>query len=104
MWLKGKLMVNDKNITSWVSANLAAVALAAVIGLVGYGELQAQVKSNATAEAKTTAEVRKLQDAQNKQAVAIGKIEVTTKNIEKNQAAMQRSLETIANRLTNPPR
>ena len=97
-------MVNDKNITSWVSANLAAVVLAAIVGLVGYGELQAQVKASAAKSRTTTEEVKKLQEAQNEQAVAIGKIEVTTQNIEKNQAAMQRSLETIANRLTNPPR
>jgi hypothetical protein len=59
--------------------------------------------ASAEKEAASALEVKKLQEAQNAQAVAIGKIEVTTKNIEKNQEAMRRSLETIANRLLSTP-
>ena len=98
-------MVNDKNMSNWVYANIGAIALAAIIGIVGYGELRAQVKASSDKETLTASEVKKLQEAQNTQAVAIGKIEVTTQNIEKNQEAMRRSLEAIANRLSvAPPR
>jgi uncharacterized protein HemX len=91
--------------SSWVYANIGAIALAGIVGIAGYGELRAQVKTSSDKEATIAAEVKKLQSAQNNQAVAIGKIEATTKNIEKNQEAMRRSLETIANRLlTVPPR
>ena len=98
-------MVNDKNMSNWVYANIGAVALAGLMGVVGYGELRAQVSAGAEKEVASALEVKKLQEAQNAQAVAIGKIEATTKNIEKNQEAMRRSLETIANRLLDiPPR
>ena len=96
-------MVNDKNISSWVYANIGAVVLAGIIGVAGYGELRAQVSAGAEKEVAIALEVKKLQEAQNAQAVAIGKIEVTTKNIEKNQEAMRRSLETIANRILATP-
>ena len=98
-------MVNDKNMSNWIYANIGAIALAGLMGVAGYGELRAQVQAGADKETATAEEVKKLQEAQNAQAVAIGKIEVTTKNIEKNQEAMRRSLETIANRLlATPPR
>ena len=98
-------MVNDKNMSNWVYANIGAIALAGFMGVAGYGELRAQVQAGADKETASALEVKKLQEAQNAQAVAIGKIEVTTKNIEKNQEAMRRSLETIANRLlATPPR
>ena len=85
--------------SNWVYANIGAIALAGLMGVAGYGELRAQVQAGADKETATAEEVKKLQEAQNAQAVAIGKIEV------KNQEAMRRSLETIANRLlATPPR
>ena len=96
-------MVNDKNISGWIYINMAAVILAGIMGVSGYGELRAQVTSSANKAKVVALEVQQLQAAQNKQAVAIAKIEVTTSNIEKNQAVMQRSLETIANRLLSSP-
>ena len=67
-----------------------------------WGQVNGKIDTLEEKEKDTGEQVKILQSDLNKQAVTIGQIQITTKNIEKQQEAQQRLLERIAEQLARP--
>ncbi len=92
------------NMSSGLKHGLNFGATAIIVG-IAWGVLSTKVDALEDDEKKTAVEIRLLQSDVNKQAVTIGQIQITVKNIEKSMEksteAQQRLLEQILRQL--PP-
>lgn len=80
---------------------LQICAMLVVVGIT-WGVLSTRVDAIEADEKETTKKVEQLVSDVNKQAVTIGQIVVTTKNIEKQMTQQQRLLEKISEQIMAP--